>query len=225
MFAQTDSDFLMYGISSDGFLKNALPVKSTLAVKGIYLMVHYDHSIIKNYLSFSNGYGIETKGYCSNGILKNDSGAAVFNLYPDSVSAKKNKLSITSLCMPFELRFTSNQERYNHPFKVAVGFKLGYVLQSHTKILLKGSNQNLIKTQFTKNLNRLEYAPTLRIGIGPFQLLGTYSLNNLMKEKSKQNIQTYSVGLNFSISYKANELKNIFEELDAPKKQTTTFNF
>ena len=91
-------------------------------------------------------------------------------------------------------------------------------------MVLKGTDQKT-KTYLTNNVNRLRYGPTIRFGIGAVQLYGFYSLANLSKNISSQDIQTFNVGINLSWSYSEDYLKDIFEQLDKPKHQTTTLNF
>ena len=215
---------MLYGVTSDGLISES-KIISDLSIKGVFFSFHQNHSIIVNRLSFATGFGIQSNGYSSSYTPSIQNATVNFQMLDDSIKYKRNKLSCTHITIPIELRFSTNQQRFNNPFKLAAGFQFAYLLQSHTKFEESGKNGLKNKTYLTNDLNRLRYGPTIRIGAGPLQLYGFYSINNLLKQKSNQRFQTFNVGINMSLTYKPDELKNIFEELDKPKNQTTTFNF
>lgn len=122
----------------------------------------------------------------------------------DTSNFKKYKLVTAYLEAPVELRFSSNPTNPGKSFKVAVGGKIGTLLNVHTK----GKNlrnsagsalNNYIKKENSKryfNGNRL--VGTLRVGYGSFTLFGTYQINRFIKEGSGPDIRPYSFGLTIS---------------------------
>lgn len=122
----------------------------------------------------------------------------------DTSNFKKYKLVTAYLEAPVELRFSSNPTNPGKSFKVALGGKIGTLLNVHTKAknLLNSqgnSLNNYIKKENSKryfNGNRL--VGTMRVGYGSFTLFGTYQINRFIKEGSGPDIRPFSIGLTIS---------------------------
>ncbi|HYE56766.1 MAG TPA: outer membrane beta-barrel protein, partial [Chitinophagaceae bacterium] len=105
-----------------------------------------------------------------------------FRNMADTNHYKKYKLVTAYLEAPVELRFTADPLNYNKSFKVAVGAKIGALLNVHTKaknLLNKegGTLNSFIKKENSKryfNGNRL--CVTARVGYGSFGLFGSYQI-------------------------------------------------
>lgn len=122
----------------------------------------------------------------------------------DTSNFKKYKLVTAYLEAPVELRFSSNPINPGKSFKLAIGGKIGTLLNVHTKGKNFRNSQgstlnNYIKKENSKryfNGNRL--VGTLRVGYGSFTLFGTYQINRFIKEGSGPDIRPYSIGLTIS---------------------------
>jgi hypothetical protein len=122
----------------------------------------------------------------------------------DTNNFKKFKLVTAYLEAPIELRFTSDPANYNKSFKVAVGAKIGTLLNVHTKgkNLLNKSGGTL--NSYTRKENSKRYFNgnrlmlTGRVGYGSFSLFGAYQVNNFIKEGQGPDIRPYSIGLTIS---------------------------
>ena len=117
---------------------------------------------------------------------------------------KKYKLTTTFLELPLELRFTLKPENESKSIKVALGVKVGTLLNVHTK-----GKTLLDKTGATVNgysakesakpyFNSTRLAATARLGYGNFSLFGCYQFNNIFKDGVAADMKLFQVGLNFS---------------------------
>ncbi|HEY0677803.1 MAG TPA: outer membrane beta-barrel protein [Chitinophagaceae bacterium] len=127
-----------------------------------------------------------------------------FRNVADTNNYKKYKLVTAYLEAPVELRFTLDPANYSKSFKVAVGAKIGTLLNVHTKaknLLNKdgGTVNSFTQKQTSKryfNGNRL--CVTGRIGYGSFSLFGSYQVNAFIKEGAGPDMKPYSIGLTIS---------------------------
>jgi len=120
----------------------------------------------------------------------------------DSISSyKKYKLSATYIEIPLEFRFSSNPSDQNKSVKAAIGFKIGTVLNVHTKgKTLKDANGNVIHNYTEKittkgYFNSTRLAATARVGYGIFSLFGSYYLSPIYKTGVAADINLLQIGL------------------------------
>lgn len=117
---------------------------------------------------------------------------------------KKFKLSTAFLEVPLEVRFSANPERPNKSVKIALGVKLGTLLNAHTKgkILQDASDKTLINYTEKKTdksyFNSTRLAATARIGYGNFSLFGAYNITAMFKDAVAADVKLLQVGLTLS---------------------------
>lgn len=121
----------------------------------------------------------------------------------DTVSSyKKYKIATGYLEVPVELRFASNPTSYNKSFKVALGVKVGTMIDAHTKAKVtrdrEGYGGYTQKVKDKRNFNTTRLAGTLRVGYGVFSIFGTYQFNEFIREGAGPNVKPYSIGLTIS---------------------------
>jgi hypothetical protein len=122
----------------------------------------------------------------------------------DTIHFKKNKLTTAYVEAPLELRYSSNPETPNKTFKVALGVKFGFLVDSRIKQknlqTAQGATINeYIEKQASKRFfNSNRFVATARVGYGVFSVFGTYQLNPLFKEGLGPNVQPFSIGLTLS---------------------------
>ncbi len=103
--------------------------------------------------------------------------------------------------MPIELRFSSNPERDNKSIKGAIGFKVGTLLNVHTKgKTLQDKNGKTLYNYTAKEtakpfFNSTRIAATARVGYGNFSLVASYQLNNIFKDGVAADVKLFQVGL------------------------------
>lgn len=117
---------------------------------------------------------------------------------------KKYKLTTVYLEVPVELRYTANPERENKSVKAAIGFKVGTVLNVHTKgKTLLDNNGTQINSYTAKETNKgffnsTRIAATARVGYGNFSVFGSYQLNNIFKDGVAADMKLFQIGICFS---------------------------
>lgn len=125
------------------------------------------------------------------------------NFAHDTISSyKKYKIATGYLEVPVELRFVSNPEKYGKSFKVALGVKVGTMVDAHTKAKVSrdrdGYGGYTQKVKDKRNFNTTRLAGTVRVGYGAFSIFGTYQFNEFIREGAGPNVKPYSIGLTIS---------------------------
>lgn len=118
---------------------------------------------------------------------------------------KKFKLTTIYAEVPVELRFSSNPENTNKSVKIALGAKVGTLLNAHTKGKTlenkSGSTLNnyIEKESSKKFFNSTRLAVTARIGYGIFGVYGSYQITSFLKTGvGPAEIKPYSIGIYIS---------------------------
>jgi hypothetical protein len=118
-----------------------------------------------------------------------------FQPIPDSIDYKKTKLVVSYLDIPLEIRYKSKSD-----FRLAVGFKFGFLLRAHTKF--KGNdyindNSGVVVYKLSKLsfLEKNRYGFTARIGYKWLNLWGYYQLSTLFQKEYGPEMFPISVGL------------------------------
>lgn len=198
------NDRFMWGVHTDMWqdAPDSIGIKSMN--QGMSFQGMLDYPFSRNF-SFAIGLGLSSHNiYSSSWLLpERDSlnkltGKSGFYKIPtDSVSYKNNKVHITYLDIPVELRFRSNG---SEGLKIALGFKAGLTINNHTKY--KGDEYiygdgTTVKEKFHNNENILNYryGATARIGYKWINLNVFYSLTNLFKDNKGPEMYPISVGL------------------------------
>ena len=162
-----------------------------------------DNPLGKSNFSIAYGIGISVHNLYSNCMPSNidstgkPSGKTEFKAIPDSIKHQNNKISLFYADIPVEIRFRTKKSSNN--FKFAVGFKIGYLLQSHIKY--EGDRQDNIqgtikyKTYDIPNIEKLRYSVTARIGFSKYSIYGAYSLTTLFKGNKGPEMFPVSVGI------------------------------
>lgn len=127
-----------------------------------------------------------------------------FRNLADTVHFKKYKLATAYAELPVELRFSTKPDDSRRSVKVALGAKVGTLLNAHTKgRTLQNSAGNTINDYkeklFDKRyFNKQRLSATARLGFGHFSLFGSYQITPLFKEGAAPAIRPYTIGLTLS---------------------------
>jgi hypothetical protein len=127
-----------------------------------------------------------------------------FTNQADTNHFKKTKLATTYLEAPIELRYTFDPENNGKSLKIAVGAKVGTLLNAHTrsKDLVTKTGASItpyVQKESSKrffNGNRLVL--TARVGWGHFSLFYNYQVGILFKNATAADIHPRSIGLTIS---------------------------
>jgi hypothetical protein len=172
-----------------------LDVKTINRGAGVFWV--YNSPFGTSNFSFSVGAGISSHNIYGDAYpdLSRVNDSSFFVPLNDSVDYKKSKITTSFLDIPFEIIFTSKND-----YRVAVGFKAGFLLNSHSKYKgddLSGVSDDLvvIKKSRLTNIERKKYGFTLRLGYRWFNLYGYYPLSNLFEKDGGPEMYSYTVGI------------------------------
>ncbi|MBS1620347.1 MAG: outer membrane beta-barrel protein [Bacteroidetes bacterium] len=136
--------------------------------------------------------------------IKDNSSTIPFTNQSDTSHFKKNKLSMTWIEAPVELRYTFDPEHNGKSLKLALGVKVGALLNAHTRnkdFVNKSGGmiyQYTQKESSKKFFNGNRVSITARAGMGHFSLFYTYQVSSLFKENRGPDVNPFSFGLNIS---------------------------
>ena len=172
----------------------------------VYFMFDYPFKTNPHW-SAAIGAGIATDNIFFNKTyvgIKDNTARLPFTDLSDTSHFKKYKLATSYLEAPVELRFRTNPDNDAKSVKVAVGAKVGLLLNAHTKgKTFQNKNGNTLisytlKENSKKFFNSNRLSVTGRIGYGHFSLFGSYQVNSLFKEAVAPTIRPLTVGLTIS---------------------------
>jgi len=160
---------------------------------GAFLM--YNIPFGESPISFALGAGIGCHNLFSNTTIEDIKADTIsFTVIPDSIDYKKSKLGLTYLDFPLELKFKAKNK-----FNMAIGVKLGYLIDAKTKY--KGDNLNGDRiTQKNKQVNgvdKFRFGPTLRVGYNWIQVSVYYSVTKIFDKGLGPDLYPLSVGFTF----------------------------
>jgi hypothetical protein len=159
------------------------------------------------HLSIAIGPGISTDNMYFDKMyvgLKDPGTNLRFQNLADTMHFKKYKLEYLFAEAPIELRYRSNPASDASSFKMAIGVKVGTLLEAHVKgkDWVSSNGSELIaytqKEHSTRYLNTTRFAGTFRIGYGNFSLFAQYAFTPLFKEGYGPKIQPLTFGLTLS---------------------------
>lgn len=195
-------DFVMFQLTYENWYNTPDSVKIGGIGRGFNAYLCYDFPIAKSNFSFAAGIGVGTSNiYFDNQllILNNTSGIASFRNVDTASGSnvyKKSKLTTAYLEAPFELRFFGDKLNRNRGFKMAIGARVGLLMNAHTK-----NKNSLSGSVVTEKVSSKDYfqtwrvAPTFRVGWGNFSLYGSVNVTPLFNSGQGPEVYPYSIGL------------------------------
>lgn len=187
-------DKLVFEITNDMWLDLPAGVELRGFSPGFKGYFYSDYTFGENSnVSFAWGFGVSADNVHSNAVLvqeefpNGDLGEQELVAYADEYDYEKNKFVTTYLELPVELRFIT---KGRSPFKIAAGFRLGYLLSDHQKIIDTDGKRKLYDFN---DVTTWRYGVSGRIGVGKIQLTGFYSLVSLIEGSDK--VIPFSVGI------------------------------
>jgi hypothetical protein len=143
-----------------------------------------------------SGMNVHHNAKISYAVDQNQDLTTEWNPYPEGLQYKKNKINLNYVEVPFELRIRSMKEsvedRKITNFRLYLGFKAGYLVNSHTKYV---DDESKVKVFNIKNLLTYRYGPTVRIGFKKIAFHGFYSLTSIFEEGKGPELYPFSIGL------------------------------
>jgi hypothetical protein len=160
--------------------------------QGATAFVMYNLQLGESMSSFSIGLGIRNHNMYSNSVIP-DIKADTIVFEEIEVDYRKSKINLVYIDLPVEFKIRSEGG-----FKLGVGFKVGYMIDSKQKY--KGNRPEdrknvLVKTKQINQLEKWSFGPTLRIGFKWVSVFGYYQINNIFTTGKGPEINMVSVGL------------------------------
>jgi hypothetical protein len=125
----------------------------------------------------------------------------ISDVYGDNISISRNNVSTTFIEVPLEFRYHFNKNNYAKSMRLAIGGKVGYLMQAQTKIAYTDSNglDRQIKDRQSFGFNPLRYGVYGRFGFSGVNVWGYYGLNQVF-QKNQGPFATQATQINFGIS-------------------------
>lgn len=183
-------DRIVVDLNYDGWLNIPQGIAQKAYSLGGNAYFIWDYPVGYGPFSLAFGGGFSTHNVHSNGQITYSVDGKYTSLTPITTPYKTNKLSCNYFEIPLELRMRTGN---GHKFKMAIGGKIGYMYNIHTKEV---DDDGKRKVYWIKNVNPWRYGVTFRIGYDKINLQGFYSLSELfLKGKGEPNLIPYSIGI------------------------------
>jgi hypothetical protein len=187
-------DKLVFEFTHDMWLNAPAKVDVRIPSPGFKAWFFTDYQFGESPLSFAWGFGISTENVHSNAewvttFDENNRPTTTLTPFPDGYSYRKNKFVTTHLEFPLELRIITKGKS---PFKLATGFRVGYLLSDHQKIIDADGKRKFYNFE---SIERFRYGLSFRAGVGKVALTGYYSLVPLVQGKNGTDVVPVSLGI------------------------------
>ena len=202
-------EMLLVNLNFDAWLGTPAGIESKwFSSRGVDVAILYDQVIARSWFSAAVGVGFNSHNIHMEGFpieYEIQSGGTYTKLdgsFFDGKNINVNKLSTNFIDIPIEIRYRSKPHKNGKRIAASVGFKLGWLVQSHTKtktdedLFFQGVNfRSKIKTYDIPNLNKFRYGVTARVGYANFYLNFFYSLTPLFREGRGTEAVPISIGI------------------------------
>lgn len=197
-------DRIAIDLKTDHWLETPAGIKTELYSIGVSAFLYKDIPLSKkSNFSIAYGIGLSSDNIHHNGTLI----VTTNNIYNKKYTAltpynglkpRINKITLNYIEVPFEIRLRtmnkSLEERRRFNFRFYPGFKVGYLMGNHTKVV---TDHSKIKVYRTPNTLPYRYGPTLRIGFNKLSFVAFYSLTGIFEEGKGSELNTFSVGISW----------------------------
>jgi Outer membrane protein beta-barrel domain len=194
-YKKPSKDYVMVQAGFNTWLKNTDSVINLKQMgHDINFYICNDFALPNKYLSFAAGIGLGSSAVYLDSMAMNLSSNDQFVKFKyNTGGAKRYKFSTTYFEAPFELRYFGNADNRNKGIKIAIGAKVGTLINAHTKSV--NANGTSSKENSRRFNEQWRLAATARIGYGNFSLYGTYQINQVFKAGNQQGLTPISIGL------------------------------
>lgn len=201
-----DNFLLQLGYTMWSGQPDSIKTKGLSRTFNMYLMLDFPFKTNPKW-SVALGPGIATDNIFfdeMNVDIKGLSENLVFSDVSDTLHFKKYKLATAYLEAPVELRFRSNPDDDRKSFKVAIGAKIGTLVNAHVKgkELLNSAdntvNDYILKENSKRYFNKTRLSVMGRIGYGNFTLFASYAITPVFREGVGPTVRPLTFGLSLS---------------------------
>ncbi len=198
----------------DAFIDNWLNTPDEIDLKffnrGINVSLFFDYPLGYSNFGIAPGISFSSHNMYSDHYYKYspEIEGYDFSKIDESLDYRNNKISLNYIDIPLEFRYRTRRTRdLPHTFRIAVGAKVGYLVQAHTKysgdIYVDNGNNDTrsikMKEHKLNNIEDWRYGIIARIGYGHFNITTYYPLTGVFKDNTGKDMQPFSIGLSFVI--------------------------
>ncbi len=198
---KNNRDRIIFQFGYAGWLHSDSVLKTEWFSRSASIYFNYDVQFGKSNFSFAPGIGLTSDNvYLNSGISIDDStNVSSFFLLPNQDAVKSNKISITYIDVPLELRFRTKPDKHDNSWKIAAGLKIGLTAKTLSKLKISEEGENRIyKTTNLQNTMGYHYGPTFRFGYGWFNLFAFYSLTPFFEENKGPEVVPFTIGISIN---------------------------
>ena len=166
---------------------------NTFRSRGVAIKYFSEKNLGKSSFHFAFGLALNSNNVHHDGFLAYDS-SGVANILPldPAVDYKVNKISLTYIDIPLELRYRSKPLHKSNRIKVAGGFMGGLLVNSHVKFK---DDDGTFKAKKIKEILPYQYGLTARVGYGKYNISGYYGLSTVFEDGKGPELTPYSIGI------------------------------
>ncbi len=181
------------------------------ASRGVDVAILYDYVLGKSNFSLAGGLGFNSHNIHSEGFpvvyntIDGDTYTKLDTSFFRGQDISVNKISTNFIDIPLEVRFRSKAHKNGKRIAAAIGFKLGFLVQSHTKTETETEYSingvdigTKFKTYDIENLTFFRYGLTARVGYANFYLNFFYSFTPLFEDGRGTEATPISIGIGVS---------------------------
>jgi len=191
-------DRLVLDLNATNWAHNIPGLQTKWYGRGIAAYFMWDFQVKKSFFSFAPGIGVShTNVYHRHEMMDTSSAGITFSPLTNPDNYKVNKLALTYIEIPVELRFRSKPDKLDNRWKVAVGFKAGIRVDGYTKQSAKTPKEIRTYKPYP-DLNLFQAGPMLRVGYASFNLTAYYGVLGVFKANRGPQVNAFSVGLSFN---------------------------
>ena len=150
-------------------------------------------NLYKHVINLKYGFGIQNNCYFYKTPITYIEGANP-QVFRDSVSFSKNKLSVDFFTAPIMININTTPNARNGGFQISFGMSAGYLYSARQKQQSSERGKQKNKTDF--NLERWKLAYVGEVGLGPVRLFGSYAWTPIHQYGVEQH--PFTVGVRFS---------------------------
>ena len=197
-YSKPSRDYFMFQFAYDGWMGAPDSVNIGGLSRSVNVYLCYDFPIKSSNFSFAAGVGVASSNlfFKDQKVIVNDTNTQI-QFLSDNDELKRFKLSLNYIEAPLELRYFSNKLNRNKGFKMAIGMKVGALVNAHTKSVRDFNSKPIREKVSTRRfIETYRVGGTVRAGYGNFSIYGQYGLNRLFRVgNGPQEIVPFSIGI------------------------------
>ncbi len=194
-------DMLMINLNSSFLLGSKGLFEQKFFSHGYDVALMYDHFLPRSPMSIGIGLGLSHMRIYSNAevvwVDSNETNFHAFNVLPFDTTYKRSAFNLNYLEIPAELRYRSKPNEKGHPWKISIGAKVGFKINTR-QLFVDAQGYRYTSTRFP-NAARVRGTATFRAGYGKFSIYGAYQFTPLFHEGQGTELYPLSVGVSLSL--------------------------